>query len=106
MVVYASIESTPAARITNISITSSGTATVGESYSLVCTVSMTRSTDKLTIQWTGPMGTITSGVETTDNESILTLNPLETSHAGTYICRATLGSVTYPASATVTVQSE
>ena len=107
---YLIIESTApshAAQVTDISITSSGTATAGESYSLVCTVTVTGSTDQLSIHWTDPMGKmITSGVATTGSRSTLTFNPLEASHAGTYTCIATLDSANYSASTNVTVQSK
>ena len=99
---------TPA--ITGVSITSSrsGTATAGESYSLECAVTVTGSTDQLRITWRmGPMeNMITSGVMTNGGMSTLTFNPLSASHAGTYTCRATLGSVMDSASRTITVQSE
>jgi hypothetical protein len=76
-------------------ITSSGTATAGESYSLRCTVTVNGSDDQPMITWLmGPMNNvITSGVVTTDGMSTLTFNPLSASHAGTYTCRATLGSI-------------
>ena len=73
----------------------------------MCTVTVTGSTDQLRIQWKDPMGNmITSGVEITGSRSILTFNPLEASHAGTYTCIATLDSAHYSASTNVTVQSE
>ena len=89
-------------------ITSSGTATAGESYSLRCTVTVTGSNDQPTITWLmGPMNNmITSGVVTNGGMSTLTLNPLAASDAGTYTCRAILGSVMDSVSTTVTMQSE
>ena len=45
-------------------------------------------------------------VVTTGGMSTLTFNPLAASHAGTYTCRATLGSAMDSASTTITVQSE
>ena len=89
-------------------IISSGTATAGESYSLECTVTVTGSNDQPTITWLmGPMDNmITSGVVTNGSMSTLTFNSLAASHAGTYTCRATLGSATDSASRTITVQSE
>ena len=85
---------TPVA-ITSSPIISSGTATAGESYSLECTVTVTGSDDQPTITWLmGPMDNmITSGVVTNGSMSTLTFNPLSASHAGTYTCRATLGSI-------------
>jgi hypothetical protein len=89
-------------------ITSSGAATVGESYTLECTVTVTGSTDQPMITWLmGPLdNVITSGVMTTGSMSTLTFNPLSASHAGTYTCRATLGSAMDSASRTIIVQSE
>ena len=91
-------------------ITSSGTATAGESYRLECTVTVTGSNDQPIITWLmGPVNNqimISSGVVTTGSTSTLTFNPLAASDAGTYICRATLGSAMDSASTTITVQSE
>ena len=93
--------------VTIISITSSGSNTAGESYSLECTVTVTGSTDQPIITWLDPMDNIiTSGVVTTGSMSTLTFNPLAASHAGTYTCRATLGSAMDSAFRTITVQSE
>jgi hypothetical protein len=91
-----------------IAITSSGTATAGESYSLECTVIVTGSTDLPMITWLmGPMDNrITSGVVTTGSMSTLKFNPLAASHAGTYTCRVTLGSAMESASRAITVRSE
>jgi hypothetical protein len=99
-------EATPT--ITDVSITPSDTATAGETFRLECTVTATGSTDQPMITWLmGPMGNmITSGVVTTDGMSTLTFNPLSASHAGTYTCRATLGSAMGSTSTTITVQSE
>ena len=86
-------------------ITTSGDNTAGESYSLECTVTVTGSNDQPTITWLmGPM--ITSGVVTNGGMSTLTFNPLSASDAGTYTCRATLGSAMNSTSTTITVQSE
>ena len=59
-------------------IISSGTSTAGESYVLVCTVTVTGSTDQPTITWLmGPMDSmITSGVITNGGISTLTFDPL------------------------------
>jgi hypothetical protein len=77
-----------------VSITQFGDNTAGESYGLECTVTVTGSTDQPMITWLmGPMDNmITSGVVTNGSMSTLTFNPLAASHAGTYTCRATLGS--------------
>ena len=89
-------------------INSSGNGTAGESYSLECTVTVTGSDDQPTITWLmGPTDNmITSGVVTNGGMSTLTFNPLSVSHAGTYTCRATLGSAMDSESRTITVQSE
>ena len=98
----------PPVTVTVSPITSSGTATAGESYSLECTVTVTGSTNQPTITWLmGPMDNmITSGVVTTGSMSTLTFNPLAASDAGAYTCRATLGSAVDSASTTITVQSK
>ena len=95
--------------VTVFPITSSGTASAGETYRLECTVTVTGSADQPVISWLtlGPMDNmITSGVVTNEGLSTLTFNPLAASHAGTYTCRATLGSAMGSASTTITVQSE
>ena len=94
--------------ITVSPITSSGTGTAGESYSLECTVTVTGSDDQSTITWLmGPMNNmITSGVVTTGSMSTLTFNPLAASDAGTYTCRVILGSVMDSESTTIIVQSK
>ena len=98
----------PPSDITGVSITTSDTGTAGETFRLICTVAVTGSNDQLMITWVmGPMNNmITSGVVTNGDMSTLTFNPLAASHAGTYTCRATLGSVMDSASTTITVQSE
>ena len=78
---------TPPAPMLSVSITSSGANTAGTSYSQVCSATVTGSTDTPTITWVG------DGVEITTNSSrTLTFNPLSSSHAGTYTCRAAVGS--------------
>ena len=91
-----------------VSITTSGTNTTGETYSLVCYITVTGSTDQPTITWLDPMNNTVpfEMVSTTGNMSTLTFNPLAASHAGTYTCRAMVGSVVKTASVVVTVQSE
>ena len=86
------------------SITASGTNTAGEIYSLVCSVTVTGSTDQPTITWSGPMNNPVPSemVTTTGSMSTLTFNPLSASHAGTYTCRATAGSLS--GNRTLTVQ--
>ena len=68
-----------------ISVTSTGTPTAGQSYSLDCSVSGT--TNLTTYQWFNSNGTQLT------NTSQLQFSPLLASYAGTYTCRATVGSV-------------
>ena len=106
----------PSPSLDGVTITSSGTATVGERYSLMCSVTLTGSTDTPTITWmddgveipsTDPtrMVSMTTG-SAGSYTSTLTFNPLAASHAGRYTCRATLGSAMDIASRTVTVQGK
>ena len=97
----------PLISISMAPVVPSGTATAGESYSLECIVTVTGSTGQPNIIWLDPMDNIiTSGVMTNSSMSTLTFNPLAASHAGTYTCRAALGSAMDSASRTITVQSE
>ena len=97
-------------------ITSSGATTAGENYTLECSVIVTGSTDQPSIIW------LVAGVEVPSSDptrtvlvtsgsagsysNTLTFHPLAASHAGTYTCRATVGSAMDTASRTVTVQSK
>ena len=92
----------------SVSIAPSGTTTAGERYSLECSATVTGSTDQPTITWLDPMNSpVPSGmVTTTGSMSTLTFNPLSASHAGTYTCRATVGSTMQTATMDVTVESE
>ena len=100
-----------------ISITATGTNTVGKTYSMECSATVTGSTDQPTITWlhygdeisptdhtrmVSPPTLRSSG----DYSSTLTFNPLLTSHAGTYTCTAMVRSVVETAAVTITVQSE
>ena len=86
----------------------SGTNTAGEAYSLKCSATVTGSTDQPTITWLDPMNNPVPSemVTTTGSMSTLTFNPLSASHAGTYTCRATVGSTMQTATMDVTVESE
>ena len=66
-------------------ITSAGISTAGQIYSLNCSV--TGTTDPATYHWFN-----SSGIQLT-NRRQLQFSPLLASHAGTYTCRATVGSV-------------
>ena len=78
-----------------VMITTSGTATAGQNYSLECSV--TGTTDPATYQWLDSNGTQLTG------SSQLEFSPLLTSDAGTYTCRATVGSVVVEGSNTLEV---
>ena len=77
---------------------------------------MTRSDDQPVITWLDegveiPSSDPTRTVSDTSGSggsysSTLTFNPLSASHAGTYTCRATLGSAVDSASRNINVQSE
>ena len=87
------------------SITESGNNIAGEIYSLVCSVTVTGSTEQPTITWLDPMNNqITSGVVTTGSISTLTFNSLAVSHAGKYTCRVTLGSAEMSGSTEVSLR--
>ena len=66
-------------------ITPTGTPTAGQSYALDCSV--TGIADPATYQWFDSNGTQLTST------SQLQFSPLLASDAGTYICRATVGSV-------------
>ena len=94
----------------SVSITTSGTNTAGETYSLVCSVTVNGSTDTPTITWLDPMNSQVPSemhmVSTTGSMSTLTFTPLSASHAGTYTCKAALGGEVLTDTLIVTVQSE
>ena len=92
----------------SISITTSGTNTAGETYSLECSTTVTGSTDQPTITWLDPMNNPVPSemVATTGSMSTLTFNPLATSHAGTYTCRGMVGEAVQSETMEVIVQSE
>ena len=97
----------PPSVVTSVSITpGSGTNTAGEIYSLECSVTVTGSTDQpLTITWLDrPVSSVM--VTTTGSMSTLKFTPLSASHAGTYTCRATVGSTMQTETIDVTVDSE
>ena len=71
----------------------SGSAVVGEPYTLTCTIStLPGLVNTPTATWTYHNGSVSQSTPTT---SVITFNPLRTLHAGQYICR---GSVVSPAS--------
>ena len=83
-------------------ITPSGNNLAGENYSLECSASIT---DQLTLSWldSEDMEVSSGMVTSTGSVSTLTFNPLIATHAGTYTCRALLGSFTQNVFITVTV---
>ena len=101
----------------NITITSSGVPTSGETYNLICTV---EANVPLTVQWLyssngTPVVTSGSGITVriqrkTGSTTTLTLsfNPLHTFHGGQYTCQSTTDTPPSTVNATrnVTVQSE
>ena len=109
---------TPSPPSITVSITASGTShTAGETYSLECFATVTGLTDQPTMIWlhdgdeispTDPTRMVVPAtLKSSSNYSrILTFNPLLTSHAGTYTCKAMVGSVVETATVLVTVQSE
>ena len=99
----------------NMMITTSGSPTVGEMYTLKCSV--TGSTDQPTITWLDHDGQITSSnptrmvSATTLNSggsyfSNLTFTPLSAAHAGMFMCRATRAGAVGSASIAVTVEGK
>ena len=90
------------------SITDSGTNIAGETYSLVCSVTVTGSTLQPTITWSGPMNSQVPSemVTITGSMSTLTFDPLSASHAGTYTCRAVVGGILRTATEDILVRSE
>ena len=76
-------------------ITSTGTSTAGETFSLDCSVSGTD--DSATYQWSDSNGTRLA------NTSQLQFSPLLASHAGTYTCEATVGGVVVENSTTLEI---
>ena len=100
-----------------MSITPSGDSdnTAGQIYILNCFVSVSGSADQPTILWLGNGTEIdfaTDAVRTVSMtsgsdgsySSTLTFNPLSASHAGTYICRATLGGAEVNGSTDIVIE--
>ena len=77
-------------------ITASGVNAVGQTYRLMCSATVTGSTDQPTYIWLDPINNLVpfGMVTTTGSMSTLTFSPLAASHAGTYTCRVTAGGVT------------
>ena len=100
----------------SVFIAPSGTNTAGETYSLVCSVTVTGSANTPAITWLNGDIEITSDssrtVSSTTSDgtngysSTLTFNPLSASHAGTYTCIAAVSGEEQSDMQVVTVQSE
>ena len=94
-----------------VSVTAGGSPTLGQSYTLTCNVNVASGvTGTPTVQWVGPDSSTpisTGGDFTVSNTSttsyILTINPLHQSHAGQYICQATVGGDTGTGSTIVNI---
>ena len=88
----------------------SGSAVVGEPYTLTCTISVLPGlVNTPNATWTYHNGNV---IQSTPTTSVITFNPLRTSHAGQYICRDSVMSPASPgnplmaiAPLTVSVQS-
>ena len=76
-------------------ITSTGTPTAGQTYSLDCSV--TGTADSATYRWFHSNGT------RLPDTSQLEFSPLLASHAGTYTCQATVGGVVMESSTTLEI---
>ena len=100
--------------LVNVMITTSGSPSVGEMYTLECSV--TGSNDQPTITWLEDGAEITSSATrmvstTTMNSSdgyssTLTFTPLSAFDAGMFMCRATLGDVMQIASIALNVEGK
>ena len=93
----------------NVTITTIGSPTAGDYYSLKCSVSGT--SDAASYQWFGPNGeSITNSssrmVFSNSSLTLLEFSPLQAFHAGLYTCRATVNGIVVENSASVTVNGE
>ena len=93
-----------------------GALTVGQSYSLTCTITLDGITGSPTIEWLGANNNPVSNsssvtvenivmVDDSAFESTLVFFSLRTSHGGQYTCRAILGRVSAMADTNLSVQS-
>ena len=101
--------------IESVFITPSGTNTAGETYRLMCSVTVMGSTNQPTITWlddgvqitpdSSRTVSATTGDSSNGYSSTLTFSPLSArSHAGTYTCRATIAALNLTDEDTFTVQ--
>ncbi len=102
----------------NLTTEASGDLTIGQNYSLTCTVTeiIDGLTDSPIVEWLNDTGTVmdlsVADSGTSASQRIM-FNPLQTSHAGQHTCRAALvspavegGTITIVAVRSVTVESE
>ena len=89
---------------------SSGSPTAGETYSLVCsaTVSGTSDTPVPSYQWlVGPSDNrqpLNNGNSITVNSNMVQFSTLKTSHGGMYTCQVTVGDLVMKAASTVQIR--
>ena len=91
-----------------VSITTFGSNSSGERYSLECSAAVNGSTDQAIFTWLDPVNNEVplEMINSTDYTSTLTFDPLSISHAGTYTCRVTLDGLEKRASLIVNVESK
>ena len=93
-----------------------GALTVGQSYSLTCTITLDGIIGSPTIEWLGANNNPVSNSSSVTVENVVMVNDsafestlvffsLHTSHGGQYICRAVLGRVSAMANRNLSVQS-
>jgi hypothetical protein len=102
-----------------VTVTPSGINIAGQNYTLLCAVTVTGSNDQPTITWftddgveinstsdvTRTLSMTSSDVDSAGNYSgTLLFNPLVSSHAGTYTCRASLDDAEVTDSISVVVR--
>ena len=116
---YLTVDHLPTTPIITVSITTSGTNTAGETYSLECSATVVGSTSQPTLTWLHGDVVLSNDTNRTVSastmrpyaggiyNSTLTFEPLATSHAGTYKCRTIVaGNVTQTDTKVVSVASK
>ena len=94
--------------VISVLINSFGTNVAGETYSLECSAPRSELNDQITITWLDSRNIkVPSGmISVNGGVTVLRFNPLISSHAGTYTCKATLESAVTFESINVTVESK